>query len=265
MRPDPERVRIVLDDVVASEIAPHFGQLDAESIREKTSPTDLVTIVDEAAEHALKRALAPLAPGAGFIGEEAAASNPKIVAALAGEGSFWVVDPLDGTRNFVREVNEFGSIVAYVENGRTLMGWIYDIPNHNCVIAELGSGVEGLGQFRRGSIATPPLGLRSIGWLNPKWRERLQRTLNERTATHPDHCSAYAYLKMARGEYDFKISSRVQPWDHAAGALLLTELGGAARWLDDGVDYSPGEIVDRPYLTTSPGRDWLSIADLLLD
>ncbi len=265
MTPDPARVRAILETVAAEEIAPHFGKLKGEAIRTKSSPNDLVTVVDEKVERTLRSALVDLAPGSAFIGEEAATANPAIVKGLGGAGRYWVVDPLDGTRNFVRGVEQYGLIVAFVENGRTIMGWIHDIPNHRCVTAVTGEGVDNLGPVAARPAATPPFGLRSVGWLRPQWSDRLKQSLKANTNTSADHCSAYAYLKLARGEFDFKLTSRVHPWDHAAGVLILAEAGGAARWLDDGAPYAPGETLDRPFLTAAPGRDWDALATLILN
>ncbi len=267
MRPDPFRVADAIAEVAAAEIAPHFGKLEKEAVRQKSSATDLVTRVDEAAEAALKKALSALAPGAGFIGEEAAAADPSIVAALSGAGSFWIVDPLDGTRNFVNGVPEFGVIVAYVENGATLMGFIYAAPDNACSMAVRGEGVSWKGAAPRVALqpGDPPLGLRSTGWLTPEWRDRLTLALRRNLASRPGHCSAYAYLKLMTGEVDFKLSSRIHPWDHAAGALILDELGGRAAFLATGAPYAPQDSIDTPLLATAPGRDWADIARRLLD
>lgn len=267
MRPDPSRVAAVIAEVAAAEIAPYFGRLPKEAVREKSSATDLVTRVDEAAEAALRRALGALDPGAGFVGEEAAAADPSIVAALSGPGRFWIVDPLDGTRNFVNGTPEFGTIVAYVENGRTLMGFIHAVPDNDCAIAVRGGGVswKGSAPVTASPAHEPPRGLRSTGWLTPEWRDRLTQSLRRNTASRPGHCSAYAYLKLMTGEVDFKLSSRIHPWDHAAGALILEELGGRAAFLAGGEEYSPRDSVDAPLIATAPGRDWTDVARRLLD
>jgi len=267
MRPDPARVAAIIERVAESEICPHFGKLEKDAIRQKTSATDLVTRVDEAAEAALRSTLGALAPGAGFVGEEAASADPSIVAAISGPGRFWIVDPLDGTRNFVGGVPEYGTIVAYVEDGRTLMGWIYAGPDKACAIAVAGEGVTWKGAappIAPPTTGDPPLGLRSTGWLLPEWRDRLTQSLKRHVASRPGHCSAYAYLKLMTGEVDFMLSSRIHPWDHAAGALILDELGGRAAFLATGNAYCPQDSIDAPLVATAPGRDWADIARRLL-
>lgn len=266
MKPDPVRVAAAMAEVAATEIAPHFGKLATGDIRQKSSVTDLVTRVDEAAESALKKALAVLDPAASFIGEEAAAADASIVAALSGPGRFWVVDPLDGTRNFVNGVSEFGTIVAYVRDGRTLMGFIHAVPESACAIAVRDEGVTWKGAAPKPAPPLdPPQGLRSTGWLTAEWRDRITLALRRNTASRPGHCSAYAYLKLMTGDADFKLSSRIHPWDHAAGALILDELGGRAAFLDGGEPYTPRDTIDAPLLATAPGRDWSGIARRLLD
>ena len=266
MRPDPEAVARRIAEIAETTMLPRYGKLAAHEISEKSGPNDLVTEVDRETEAALKAALHDLDPRAGFVGEELAAEHPEAVAAIEGPGRFWIVDPLDGTRNFVRGEPEFGTIVAYVENGETVMGWIFAAPERAMVMAEKGGGA-----FRDGVRLDPapqreavPTGLRSTGWLTPDWRDRLVGPLRANTTSRASHCSAYAYIHLAEGAYDFKLASRIHPWDHAAGALILAEAGGAVGFLDDETPYRPRDSADRPLLIAAPGRDWRALAGLLL-
>ena len=264
---DPGRVAALIADIAETEIAQRYGKLAPSEIREKSGPTDLVTEVDEATEAALKKALLGIRPDAGFIGEEAAAKDPRVVDALSGSGAFWVVDPLDGTRNFVAGVDEFGTIVAFVEGGETRMGWIYGVPDKACAIAVQGGGAR----WKDAPIKPKPetkgkmIALRSLGWAPPGRQEHLRALLKDRFDSRPGYCSAYAYLLLAQGLVDFKLSSRIHPWDHAAGALLVREVGGKAAFLDDEAEYPPAPSVDRLLLATAPGRDWRAIAAELND
>jgi fructose-1,6-bisphosphatase/inositol monophosphatase family enzyme len=263
MKPDSGRVSALIAEISEKEIAARYRKLDPSAIRTKDGPNDLVTIVDEATEKALRSALLDLTPGAAFIGEEAAAADPAIADRIADEGRCWIVDPLDGTRNYVNGVDEFGTIVAYVENGVTTAGWIYAVPMKAVAVAVRGEGVtwKGVPVSAKGQIAALPTGLRSTGWLAPEWRTKIVENLKKNTSSRSGHCSAYAYLKLLQGEVDFTLSSRIHAWDHAAGALMLEELGGETRWLDSGSPYSPQQSDDRPLLATAPGRDWDTIAN----
>ena len=267
MNVDPERVAGLLKTVADDIIMPRFGRLESRQISTKSGPNDLVTEVDIEAEAFLRNELAAVLP-ATFIGEESAAADPSIVAAIAGPGRFWVADPLDGTRNFVRKKREFATILALVEDGETRMGWIFAAPEGKCAIAVKGEGGSWAGERIAPSpedASDKPKGLRSTGWLDERTRDRFNANMRARSRNMPGHCSAYAYLKLAFGEIDYKISSRIHPWDHAAGALLLAETCGAARYLDDGARYVPEDSADRALLTVAPGRDWEKMAALVRD
>lgn len=262
MNPDPQKVAVRIAEIAEDEIMARFGDLAPEDVREKSGPSDLVTVVDEAAERALRVALHDFRPDAAFVGEEAAARDSAIAQAIGKADAVWIVDPLDGTRNFIRGVKEFGVIVALVEKGAARMGWIYAAPDRQCAIAVANEGATCDGA----AIATraPPGGklrcLRSLGWLPQPRQDRMRARLAEQFESAPGHCSAYAYLKLARGEIDLKVSSRIHPWDHVAGALLIAELGGRTAFLDSGATYAPQDSIDAPLLATAPGRDWTEIS-----
>lgn len=267
MSVDPDKVAALIGDIAETKIMSRYGKLAPEEVREKSEPSDFVTEVDEATERALRIALHGMKPDAAFIGEEVASREPAIMQALAKTGAAWVVDPLDGTRNFIRGVDEFGVIVALVENGAARMGWIYAAPTKDCAIAVAGAGATYNGApFPTARPARErSLGLRSIGWLGAEAQDRMRRKLAAHFDTAPGHCSAYAYLKLARGDIDFKLSSRIHPWDHIAGALLLAELGGEVSFLDGGNPYVPQASLDAALLGVAPGRDWSGVADKLRD
>ena len=258
-------VEAVLREAGARFLMANFGKLDESQIRQKSSPGDLVTEIDEAAEDFFRERFQAILPAAQCVGEEAAAADPGIVGQIAGEGIFWVVDPIDGTRNFIRGKPEFGSIVALVENGRTLAGWVYAAPENR-----LYACIRGEAPMRDGApievapmTGARPRGLRSLGWMSDAWRARVEPGLRDHVETVPSHCSAYAYIRLLEGGADFKLSSRIHPWDHLAGAFLLEAAGGSTRFLDDGSVYGPADSVDRPLLAVAPGRDWAAIAALL--
>ena len=82
---------------------PSFRSLRPEDIHSKDTPgdpDDLVTIVDRAAERYLIDALSEVIPGAAFIGEEAASDDPALIDALSTRAPAWLIDPIDGTKNF---------------------------------------------------------------------------------------------------------------------------------------------------------------------
>jgi len=255
---DPDKVAAHIAEIAEEEIASRYGKLTTADIDTKTGPSDFVTAADHAAEERLERALGDLYPGAAFIGEETAAGAPAILEGLKGDGAFWIVDPLDGTRNFVQGRAEFGTIVALIENGEIRQGWIYAIPDKAFAIGSKGDGATWRGE------ALPPLslmdrplkGYRAIGNMAEPWKSRLIPKLREKFETEPVNCSAYGYISLVRGLHDFALYSRVHPWDHAAGVLMLGEIGGKAEYLDDASPYTPQATQGRPLLVAGNAACW---------
>jgi len=264
---DPERIAGVIAEIAEEEIASRFGKLAAGDVDTKSGPNDFVTEADLAAERQLEKALSAFYPGATFIGEERATTDPKLVSALeTNEGAFWIVDPLDGTRNFVQGREEFGTIVALVVDGETRAGWIYAIPDKSTAMAEQGEGVTWRGE--RLQPLTPKEGAlqggRAIGNLQEPWRSRLVPRLKETFQTSPISCSAYGYIRLATGEWDFGLYARVHPWDHAAGIAMLGEIDGRAQYLDTGEGYTPRTVQGRPLLVAGSADHWEQVRSTLL-
>ncbi len=256
---DPDKAAALIAEIAEEEIMPRFGALADHDIATKSGPQDFVTAADHAAEARLEKALDGLYPGAAFIGEESAAADPSLVSRLDRErGAFWIVDPLDGTRNFVHGQREFATIVALVENGEIRQGWIYAIPDRACAIASKGDGATWGGE-PLGPLPAPQERMSAYRGMNsmaPAWKDRIMAVLKARFESERARCSAYAYIHLARGEKDFAVYSRVNPWDHAAGVLLLREIGGRAAYLDDNSPYAPQLTVGRPLLVSGSRDAW---------
>ena len=262
---DHAKVAAVIEEIAGAEILSRFGRLQKGDIDTKTGPNDFVTEADRAAEAALRRALGDIYPAAGFIGEEGAAADPSILKALEGDGAFWIVDPLDGTRNFIEKIDEFGTIVALVVDGETRAGWIYAAPDNKFAVGVLGEGASWAGE------PLPPTGVqseslhgyRAIGNLVEPWKSILIPKLKRQFATQPTRCSAYAYVKMLRGREHFGVYSRCSPWDHAAGVLMLNEISGRAAYLDDNAPYRPVATQGRPLLAAANAGVFMKVAETL--
>ncbi|MEM9015123.1 MAG: inositol monophosphatase family protein [Pseudomonadota bacterium] len=263
---DPDAVAAAIAEIAEDEILSRYGALAANDIRTKSSPQDFVTEADVAAENALRAALSDFLPDAGFVGEESAAADPDILRILGGKGRVWVVDPLDGTKNFIQQRDQFGTIVALVENGVTIMGWIYAIPERKCAVALKNGGTFWGGEriVRHSSIDKGIAGYRAIGALDTEWERRLRPQLNAHFETRAGRCSAYIYIELGRGLAPFAIYGLAHPWDHAAGALLLSETGGNVAYLDTGEIYSPFSTTGRPLLAAATADIYSSVSETLL-
>ena len=147
---DPQKVASILADVAAQEIVPRFRNLKHGDVRKKAGD-ETVTVADEAAERALTSRLTALLPGSVAVGEEGAAENPAVMDLLAGDAPVWVVDPIDGTRNFAAGKPEFAVMAALVTRNATLASWIYRPMSGASYVAERGAGA-----WLNGARMTPP-------------------------------------------------------------------------------------------------------------
>ena len=102
-------------------VLPRFRNLTKDDVRTKSGPGDLVTAADEEAELLLSKGLTDLWPGSLVIGEEAAAADESVLDHLTKPERVWLIDPIDGTANFVAGYAAFALVLALVENGETTM------------------------------------------------------------------------------------------------------------------------------------------------
>ena len=264
---DPQKVTDALQFVAAELILPRFRNLAAGEISSKSSPTDLVTIADREAEAALIPILTGLWPGSTVIGEEGVAENPALLQQLGPDGVFWIVDPVDGTWNFTQGNEQFGTMVALVVEGETVMSWIYPPLTGHCATAEKGSGAFWQGQrlaTRKDVSFEHAVADYSPKYMTDHWRDRLTPSIAKTASKRRGRCSAYAYLDMLTGKIDLTLSGMIFPWDHAPGTLMVAEAGGHTAFLEDGEIYRPIPHGKKPMLTVADKALWAVYAQALL-
>jgi fructose-1,6-bisphosphatase/inositol monophosphatase family enzyme len=229
-------------EVALAEIAPRFRQLAPSDVIGKPTaedPSDLVTLADRAAEAQLTSRLPELVPGSSVVGEEAVAADPSLLQRLHGSAPVWIVDPLDGTRNFAAGHGPFGTMVALVERGALLVACIYLIEDERMFLAE-----RGLGTYCDGERLAPRVPASGVlkGTAYTRYMpDELAIPLQQRAAAHEQLpgviCAAHEYTQIAAGRKDYVHYYRLLPWDHAPGALIVREAGGVVRH-PDGRDYA---------------------------
>src|SRR5689334_13221446 len=133
-------VASILRNVAQAEILPRFRGEIAQDIREKTARFDLVTDADEAAEAAITAALHREFPGCTIVGEEASERDPTLLDSLSEANLTFVVDPIDGTKNFSAGMPLFGVMAAAIWRGETIAGVIFDPIRDDWAIAVKGEG-----------------------------------------------------------------------------------------------------------------------------
>ena len=219
-------------EVTARVILPRFRNLAAGEIEDKGGD-DPVTVADREAEALLFERLAKLDPALALVGEEAAHADPAVLDHLS--GPCWIVDPIDGTRNFAAGNPPFGIILARAEGGVANAAWIFDCTTERFCAAHLGGGafVDGERIAARPTGEALPVAALSLLFASPAQRELLASHIapHYRLADVP-WSAAEQYPRLALGTNDVALFERTLAWDHAAGTLWLNEAGGKAARFD---------------------------------
>jgi myo-inositol-1(or 4)-monophosphatase len=257
----------------AEELVARFGS--ELTVATKSSATDPVSDADVAAEQAIRRVLARQRPGDAILGEEGGLT--QAAAGAAPTGLTWIVDPLDGTVNFLYGIPRFAVSVAVEGPDGTLAGVVVN-PVNGEIFHATGSGPALASTPARNDIPLGPTGedqlelaLVGTGFSYDAGVRALQgqvvagllpkvRDVRRAGAAALDLCS------VACGQFDAYYERGVKPWDIAAGALICQRVGLAVRRLEavpagaltptsvalpDGVVVAPAAFIDELYALVS--------------
>jgi len=203
----------------------------------KMSLHDLVTEVDKGSERLIRNLIGTHFPEHSFLGEEGVEPGPeasvKALQQVSSEEYLWIVDPIDGTTNYVHGFPFFSVSIALAHRGQVIVGVVYDPSRDELFVAERGKGayvhgrrmqVSGEKTLAQSLVATGfpaehqlalPGNLKQIQALAPKVR-------NLRTAGSAALHLAYVAAGRLSGFWEIGLNA----WDMAAGALLVEEAGG---------------------------------------
>ena len=206
---------------------------------------DFVSKADFAAEEIIREMLTEARPNYGWLGEESGET--------AGEDPTrrWIVDPLDGTTNFLHGLPHWAVSIALEHKGAVVAGVVYDAAKDELFFAEKGQGawmnqtrlrVSGRSKMIEAIFATGlPFGGRAD---LPETLADLARLLPACAGVRRWGAAALDLAYLAAGRYDGFWERRLHAWDMAAGLIILREAGGLAQAIDPGDDIlESGEIV----------------------
>ncbi|MFE0173415.1 inositol monophosphatase family protein [Streptomyces sp. NPDC059002] len=224
-------VEEALRKAAAAEVMPRFRQLAEGDVVEKSGPHDVVTVADRRAEEQLTADLAALLPGSVVVGEEAVHADPSRYEAIRGAAPVWIVDPVDGTRQFVRGDPGFCMLVALAVDGEVQASWTYAPALDELAVAVRGKGAHLDGRpLVAGSPAPGPaieVATSHPDFTTDAQKQALSGLWTEGVRPRPCGSAGLEYLAIAKGELDAVAFSWELAWDHAAGLLLVAEAGGA--------------------------------------
>lgn len=187
---------------------------------------DFVTEVDRGAEALIRDQLAALAPGSHVIGEELSPS-------LSTGGLTWIVDPLDGTTNFLHRFPAYAVSIAAAVDGTLRAGVVLHVPDGRCFHAAAGAGAWcNESQIRVSTITDPGHALIGTGFpfkdvsRMDSYLRQFRAVAAATSGIRRAGSAALDLCSVACGEFDGFWEQQLAPWDVAAGTLIVREAGG---------------------------------------
>jgi myo-inositol-1(or 4)-monophosphatase len=192
----------------------------------KSSPIDVVTEADKATERLIFDRLSAARPGDGFLGEEGGSSSSS-------SGVVWVVDPIDGTVNFLYGIPQYAVSVAATVDGRSVAGVVVDVAGGETFTATLGGGARRDDvPLDLSDVAPQPLAKRLVGTgfnyvreVKLRQADAVARLLHEVRDIRRMGSAALDLCAVAAGRLDGYVEEGLNAWDMAAGGLVATEAG----------------------------------------
>jgi len=206
---------------------------------------DLVSYVDRTAEEKLMKAFREILPEAAFIAEETASEKK-----LSEKKFHWVIDPLDGTTNFLHGLPVFSISIALMENEKVVLGVVYEINREECFYAWKGGGafcdevpmqVSQHDSLSESLLATG-FPYRDFG-KTPNYLEILKDFMQNTHGLRRMGSAAVDLAYVAAGRFEGFFEFNLSPWDVAAGSFLVQEAGGKVTTFSGAEDFIFGKEI----------------------
>ncbi len=221
--------------------APESGQASADgaaqAVKSKSTPTDPVTVVDTETEQLLRRRIEELRPGDLVLGEEGGGPSDSDAARVG--AVTWVLDPIDGTVNFVYGIPAYAVSVAAQIDGVSVAGAVADVVAGEVYSAGVGLGAHVRGPAGRRALRCNPvddlsMALLGTGFAYTPDRRAAQAALLARLLplvrdVRRIGSAALDLCMIATGRLDAQYEHGLNVWDWAAGALIAAEAGAWVR------------------------------------
>lgn len=218
-----ELLQLAIDAAKAAEsvIMRYYGPSVAYELKSDGSP---VTPADRAAEEIIRKTISTRFPGHAFLGEEYGASGSS--------DHVWIIDPIDGTKNFMTGIPIFGTQIALMRNRELVIGV------SNCpALGELVYGEKGVGAFLNGTqvrvsdvsrVADSRISFGGQNYFQRIGREEGMLRLIHGSRRVRGFGDCWAYHLIASGRFEANVESSIRIWDIAAAAAIVEAAGGRA-------------------------------------
>jgi len=215
-------------------------------LQDKKDHGDLVTIADQNVERFLVSKILEKYPNHGILGEEGTFSGD-----LSKCDTIWVIDPIDGTTNFIHDIPFYGISVGIVQNGEGVIGVVYNPSSDTLYSALKGEGafandekirIQGKVKLRDSVFST------SMFWEDPSLKDSLHsgviQLYKDTRGMRMVGGAAISLCDIIAGRFNAYVMPMLSPWDFAGGAIIVREAGGIVTTLDgDEVDYTKSSSI----------------------
>lgn len=198
-------------------------------ISTKSNPKDLVTEMDKAVEFFFATKIKEFYPNHLLLGEEGYGHTE-----INKTDTIWIIDPIDGTMNFVNQKQDFAISIGIYHQGIGEIGYIYDVMSNT-----LFSALRGNGAFKNNTklptLKNESLSVdESIVAFSHRWlmknnfinEKSMQQLVKDVRGVRAYGSAALGFARVAEGALDAYITMRLEPWDIAAGKIIVNEVGG---------------------------------------
>ena len=251
-------------------ILKYYKNLNPKHINTKSSDDDYVSIADKESEIYIVKNLIGFLNINQYIGEETSYSNKDDYKSLEKNALYWVIDPIDGTKNYINGKNEFCSMISLVFNSIPIASFVYYPFKNLLVYAFKGFGAYSVEiktkkiiqlRIRQDSFANI-VGSGGTKGIQEPLRQKVLQNLRRYTNRLFIGSAGIEAIMLASNETQFVFHGRVTPWDHSPLDLIIKESGGCVYMLNDKAEFN---IFSRgPILAASNDQIWENIRSLAL-
>jgi myo-inositol-1(or 4)-monophosphatase len=199
------------------------------NVTAKSNPNDLVTDIDKGTEQYFIGKIKGTFPNHRIMGEEGYGDEITDLS-----GVIWIIDPIDGTMNFIHQQRNFAISIGIYVDGEGMIGLIYDVVHDELYHCIKGAGVflnkKAIPKLEASKVNESIIALNAT-WVAPNKRinhELLIPLVKDVRGTRSYGSAAMEMVYVATGRIDAYMTPRLAPWDIAAGIIMITELGGKA-------------------------------------
>ena len=251
-------------------ILKYYKNLSSKHINTKSSDDDYVSIADKESEIYIVKNLIGFLNINQYIGEETSYSNKDDYKSLEKNALYWVIDPIDGTKNYINGKNEFCSMISLVFNSIPIASFVHYPLKNLLVYAFKGFGAYSL-EIKTKKIIQLRIQQNSFDnivgsggtkGIQEPLRQKVLQNLRKYTNRLFIGSAGIEAIMLASNETQFVFHGRVTPWDHSPLDLIIKESGGCVYMLNDKAEFN---IFSRgPILAASNDQIWENIRSLAL-